>query len=210
MNNYKFAVQLVETGSSSGGHLLDIGCWRAVLTDYLPSYEYNDIDVDCSSAADLIVDIEGEDPFRDRHFELAASLEVLEHTDKMYRAVGGVRISRAVVIALPKLYTIEAQWRFLMGNPLSEKYGLNRENSEGGGLRHCWMCPPVRSDSFMLSIAKELSSMLETPRMMLQRWLRVTPFHPLLRWVLKTTSFLYVSSYKLQGSPHNDFSLRAS
>ncbi len=122
------------------GRVLDIGCRSAKLKEVLHQHnkpvEY--CGVDLYPPADIIADLEMGLPFEEEEFDVVVALDVLEHTDDIYKAFDEIcRVtSQFVVITLPNAYELKGRIKFVLGFPLSGKYGLPIDPPAD---RHRWL-----------------------------------------------------------------------
>lgn len=139
------------------GRVLDIGCRSGHLKDALwnsgKRVEYCGLDI--YPPADVIADLEKGLPFNDKEFDVVVALDVLEHTDDIYKAFDETcRVSRKfIVITLPNAYELKARIKFLLGLPLSGKYGLPPEPPAD---RHRWLFSFVEAKRFVQDRAKRV------------------------------------------------------
>ena len=108
------------------GDVLDVGCRSANLKRVLANKNITYVGLDMNPPADIICNLEHGIPVEDKRYDVVVALDVLEHTDNIYKAFDELcRVSRQyVLITLPNLYEIKIRLRFLFGNKISEKYGL--------------------------------------------------------------------------------------
>lgn len=112
------------------GRILDVGARSGLMKQALCTkasrshLEYCSLDL--LPPANVISNLEAGLPFADHSFEVVLALDVLEHTDDIYRAFSELcRASKNyVVVTLPNIYEIRGRLRFLRGRPTSGKYGL--------------------------------------------------------------------------------------
>jgi len=122
------------------GYILDIGCRSRNLKHVLEerSARVRYLGLDLSPPADVIANLERGLPFTDKTFDVAVALDVLEHTDNIYKAFDEVcRVARKfVIITLPNAYELKGRIKFLFGCPISGKYGLPPDPPVD---RHRWL-----------------------------------------------------------------------
>ena len=122
------------------GRVLDVGCRSCKLKSVLMQHnsEIHYIGLDLYPPADVIANLEKGLPFRDKSFNVVVALDVLEHTDDIYTSFDELcRVARQfVVITLPNAYELRIRTRFLLGHPVSGKYGLPTEPPAD---RHRWL-----------------------------------------------------------------------
>jgi SAM-dependent methyltransferase len=94
--------------------------------------------LDLSPPADVIANLEKGLPFSDKTFDVVVALDVLEHTDNIHKAFDELcRIARKfVIITLPNVYEMKGRIKFLLGRPISGKYGLPPDHTTD---RHRWL-----------------------------------------------------------------------
>ncbi|HEX67439.1 MAG TPA: class I SAM-dependent methyltransferase [bacterium] len=119
------------------GRILDVGCRGGKLGKLLLNSLFY-CGVDLFPPATVIANVERGLPFKSCSFDCVVALDVLEHTDDIYRAFEElVRVSRKfIVITLPNCYEFRLRWRFLIGRRLSGKYGLPPDRPLD---RHRWL-----------------------------------------------------------------------
>jgi len=120
------------------GLVLDVGCRSGGLKGALAEQQARYCGLDLRQPADVIGDVERGLPFRDRMFDTVVALDVLEHTDRIFDAIGELyRVSRRhVLVSLPNVYEVKLRLRFLFGRRLSGKYGLPLRQPRD---RHRWL-----------------------------------------------------------------------
>lgn len=120
------------------GVLVDVGCRRASGQALPPGRNLRYYGLDRVGTADVVADLSEGLPFGDEGVDIVLALDVLEHVDDIHAAFAEVcRVaSRLVAITLPNVYELKGRWRFLLGSPLSGKYGLPDEAPPD---RHRWI-----------------------------------------------------------------------
>ena len=120
------------------GRVLDVGCRSKILQSVLANGSVRYHGLDLYAPADVIGNIEQGLPFMDALFDTVVALDILEHTDNIYRAFAELcRVSHHyVLIVLPNAYEVTSRIRFMCGQPLSGKYGLPPEPPLD---RHRWL-----------------------------------------------------------------------
>ena len=122
------------------GNVLDIGCRSGHLKDVLweCKKEIRYVGLDLHPPADIIADLEKGLPFSDESFDVVVAMDVLEHTDDIYKAFEELcRVSRKfVLVTLPNAYELKGRIKFFFGHRLSGKYGLPAEPPTD---RHRWL-----------------------------------------------------------------------
>ena len=158
------------------GTVLDVGCDRAVLRDFVPAGQYTGIDR--SPEADVHHDLQsgGPLPFADHSFDLVVCTDVLEHLDNLHEVFGEIlRVSRKrILISLPNNWNA-ARRRLERGFGSFKHYGLPLDQPDD---RHRWFFSCDEAMAFLtgqgerhgLRIREML--VLEKPRSILLRTLR--------------------------------------
>jgi SAM-dependent methyltransferase len=122
------------------GCILDVGCRSGNLKHVLGerSVRVRYLGLDLSPPADVIANLEKGLPFSDKTLDVVVALDVLEHTDNIHEAFDELcRIARKfVVITLPNIYELKGRIKFLLGRPISGKYGLPPDHLTD---RHRWL-----------------------------------------------------------------------
>lgn len=122
------------------GRVLDVGCRSGKLREVLMERNVRVcyLGLDLFPPADVIGDLEQGLPFGDKAFDVVVALDVLEHTDNIHKAFDELcRVARwFVVITLPNAYEVRGRIKFLLGRPISGKYGLPAERPAD---RHRWV-----------------------------------------------------------------------
>ena len=120
------------------GSVLDVGSRSGNLKYELPNGNMAYCGLDLYAPADAIGNLEIGLPFGNKSFKTVVALDVLEHTDNIYRAFEELcRVARAnVIIALPNAYEVKGRLKFLLGRQLSGKYGLPLDPPDD---RHRWL-----------------------------------------------------------------------
>ncbi|GBC84986.1 hypothetical protein HRbin11_01426 [bacterium HR11] len=122
------------------GSVLDVGCRSGRLREAHEQVSSNIdyVGLDLYPPADVIGDLEKGLPFPDAAFDIVVALDVLEHTNDIYKSFDELcRCARRfVVISLPNAYEIRGRLKFLLGMRLSGKYGLPIEPPKD---RHRWI-----------------------------------------------------------------------
>lgn len=122
------------------GSVLDVGCRSGHLREALRTrnrrVEYCGFDL--CPPANVIGNLGKGLPFDDKTFDVVVALDVLEHIDDIHRAFDELcRVaSQYVVLALPNAYELKTRLKFVLGLPLSGKYGLPIEPPAD---RHRWL-----------------------------------------------------------------------
>jgi 2-polyprenyl-3-methyl-5-hydroxy-6-metoxy-1,4-benzoquinol methylase len=108
------------------GRVLDVGCRSRKLKDALPEESSDYLGVDLYPPADLVGNLEAGLPLEEASHDTVVALDVLEHTDNIYGSFAELcRVARKhVLLALPNLYEIAVRKRIILGQCISEKYGL--------------------------------------------------------------------------------------
>lgn len=134
------------------GRLLDVGCRSRTLWALLSTSDVRYVGLDLKLPADIIGDLDAGLPFANESFDVVLALDVLEHTDKIHKAFGELcRVARQyVVVTLPNGYDVRSRVRFLLGRPLSGKYGLPHEPHAD---RHRWLFSFSEAMAFVRSRA---------------------------------------------------------
>jgi len=119
-----------------GGSVLDVGCDRAVLRDFVGADRYTGIDL--SEQADLRVNLqeEGGLPVPDDSYDAVLAADVLEHLDQLHHFFDElVRVAREhVLVTLPNCWN-SARTRLERGYGSIAHYGLPPEPPPD---RHRW------------------------------------------------------------------------
>lgn len=122
------------------GKVLDVGCRSGNLANILaktnPNVRY--VGLDLYPPANVVGNLEAGLPFQDKAFDVVVALDVLEHTNDIYKAFSELCrcAQRFVVITLPNAYELKGRLKFLIGKKLSGKYGLPPEPPID---RHRWI-----------------------------------------------------------------------
>lgn len=106
------------------GTVLDVGARSGVLKGLLPNTT-NYVGLDLRAPTSVIGDLQSGLPFIDQSFSTVLALDVLEHTDDIYRSFREIcRVAHEhVAVCLPNAFEIRSRIRFL-GGRISGKYGL--------------------------------------------------------------------------------------
>ncbi len=136
------------------GLVLDVGCRSRHLKRVLPKRELRYCGVDLSPPADVIGNVETGLPFGNVSSDTVVALDVLEHTDNIYKAFNELcRVARKyILIALPNAYEVNFRIRFLLGRRLSGKYGLPVEPPYD---RHRWLFSLREARAFTHTIGQQ-------------------------------------------------------
>jgi SAM-dependent methyltransferase len=132
------------------GKVLDVGCRSGnlakVLTEMNSNVHY--VGLDLRPPANVVGNLEAGLPFQDKAFDVVVALDVLEHTDDIYKAFSELcRCARRfVVITLPNIYELRGRLKFLIGKRLSGKYGLPPEPPAD---RHRWIFSLNEAQTFV-------------------------------------------------------------
>jgi len=162
------------------GSVLDVGCDRAVLRDFVGAERYTGIDR--SPEADIHQDLQSSGllPFEDRSWDTVVCTDVLEHLENLHAIFDElVRVARThVLITLPNCWNSGRQ-RLRRGSGSIAHYGLPLEPP---GDRHRWFFSLLEAEAFFLGQAErkglkivELLA-LEKERPAAVRWLRRARF----------------------------------
>jgi len=134
------------------GRVLDVGCRSRQLKDALPNKAVDYLGLDLYPPADVIGNLGTGLPLDEASSDTVVALDVLEHTDDIYRSFAELcRVARSyVLLALPNLYDITVRKRFLFGHQISGKYGLpvNRPVD-----RHRWIFSFQEAENFTHAMA---------------------------------------------------------
>ncbi len=158
------------------GRVLDVGCDRAVLREFVGAERYTGIDR--SAEADIHQDLQRSAvlPFEDRSWDTVVCTDVLEHLDNLHAIFDElVRVARNhVLITLPNNWN-SARLQLRRGRGAIAHYGLPLDPPVD---RHRWFFGLHEAEAFLrgqaqrkgLEIAELIA--LEKPRLALVRWLR--------------------------------------
>jgi SAM-dependent methyltransferase len=162
--------------SALSGRVLDVGCDRAVLREFVGVERY--IGIDLSDDADIRQNLmlDGHLPFDDAEWDAVVCLDVLEHLEKLHEVLGElVRVARRhVVVSLPNNWC-GARGRLSRGHGAIGKYGLPLDAPVD---RHRWFFSLLQARKFFIGQAErhglEIEELvaLEAPRTALVRGLR--------------------------------------
>lgn len=135
------------------GFVLDVGCRSGHLKHALPNGKVQYCGLDLFPPANAVGNVEAGLPFADASFDVVVALDVLEHTDDIYKAFGELcRVARRhVVCSLPNAYEVKSRIKFLLGQRLSGKYGLPVEPP---GDRHRWLFSFLEARTFTHGMAR--------------------------------------------------------
>ena len=121
----RYAYLVKEFGQFLGGHVLDVGCDKAVLKQMLPGAAYTGIDI--AGSPDIRLDLERIDsvPFDNDAFDCVVCLDVLEHLDNLHHVFRElVRVAkRYVIVSLPNNW-VNARRPIEKGKGSFGHYGL--------------------------------------------------------------------------------------
>ena|SRR3990172_4520936 len=117
------------------GDVLDVGCDQKIIKPFVRG-RY--VGIDIGGAPDVYANVEYGLPFRDKNFDTVIAFDSLEHLDHIHFAFDELcRVaSRYVIIGLPNMYEWRFRLRFLIGKPISGKYGLPADAPLD---RHRWL-----------------------------------------------------------------------
>ena len=135
------------------GLVLDIGCRSENLKYVLANREIHYYGLDLYPPADIVGNLEMGLPFEDASFDTVVALDVLEHTDNIYKACNELcRVARNyVLITLPNAYEVKSRLTFLFGRGLSAKYGLPLDPPDD---RHRWLFSFQEARTFTHTMAQ--------------------------------------------------------
>ncbi len=137
-----------------GDRVLDIGCRSRNLGVVLKQAQPNALycGLDLYPPADIVANLEKGLPFKDKSFDVVVALDVLEHTDDIHASfLECCRVAaRFVAITLPNAYELRGRLKFLMGMPLSGKYGLPINPPSD---RHRWLFSWKEAKSFVHALS---------------------------------------------------------
>ena len=135
------------------GRILDVGCRSGDFRRTLPDGAWEYFGLDLVSPADVVASLDRGLPFPDDSFETVVALDVLEHTDDIHEGFRELcRVAeRYVVVCLPNAYEALARLRFLLGRPLSGKYGLPALKPLD---RHRWLFSWLEARAFSRSMSE--------------------------------------------------------
>lgn len=141
--------------------VLDIGCDKKQLKNFLPFDVTRYIGIDISNEADIKIDLESAQPLplEDKEFELVVALDVLEHLENIHQIFDeACRISsKYILISLPnnlqaaikgyvfKRYNKDPQYQFQYGK-YAKFYGLPFERPVD---RHRWFFNSEEAEDFL-------------------------------------------------------------
>ncbi len=142
------------------GFVLDVGCRSGHLKRALPNGGLHYYGLDISSPANILANVEEGLPFRNGSYDTVVALDVLEHTNNIYRAFEELcRVARIhVVLVLPNLYEAKYRIAFLFGRRLS-KYGLPPIPPRD---RHRWLFSFREATLFTQTLGKQYGFEIET------------------------------------------------
>lgn len=133
--------------------ILDVGCRSRHLEGLIPD-QTSYFGLDLAPPSDVIGNLESGLPFGNEEFYTVVALDVLEHTNNFHFAFTELcRVSRRyVIISLPNAYDIKARLRFLLGKPISGKYGLPVNYQLD---RHRWLFSLNDASKFFQTVSLE-------------------------------------------------------
>lgn len=122
-------------GTYLQGRVLDVGCDRKHISKFVKGTYFG---IDISGMPDAYVNVEHGLPFKDKSFDTIIAFDILEHIEKLHFLFDELcRVARKyVIIGLPNLYEWRFRLMFLIGKPLSGKYGLPITPPDD---RHRWL-----------------------------------------------------------------------
>lgn len=135
-NRIVFGSSLVADLADENDVVLDIGCRDEILKDYLPSsIEYVGIDIYPQKENSIYSDAEEKIPFADNQISVSVALDVLEHTNKIEKAITEIRrVTRhTYIINLPNELSLIPRFKLLFG-VISGKFKINLKSAD----RHRW------------------------------------------------------------------------
>jgi len=140
MEDKKEQKYAIPVGLASPGfkNVLDVGCKKKVLKNYLPKdIHYQGIDL-FEDKEVIKYNLEKGIPFEDNSFDLVFALDILEHVDNVEFLLKEIlRVAKKeAVIALPNMYFWIFRLRFLLFGRLSPHYDFYPEEL---GDRHKWL-----------------------------------------------------------------------
>lgn len=117
------------------GSVVDVGCDRCALRAHLPG-PY--VGLDAGGEPDVRCNLEEGLPLEDRSWDTAVAMDVLEHLERAHAVFDELcRVaSRYVIVGLPNMYEWRFRLQYLLGGPVSGKYGLPPQPPED---RHRWL-----------------------------------------------------------------------
>ena len=133
--------------------ILDVGSRSRKLQGALPNREVHYCGLDLHPPADVIGDV-AHLPFDDESFDTVVALDVLEHTDDIYKAFHELcRVAlKYLLICLPNAYEIKIRLKFLLGLRLSGKYGLPLDSPDD---RHRWLFSFREAKTFIHTMGRQ-------------------------------------------------------
>lgn len=138
------------------GKVLDVGCRSGNLARVLAEMGSNAhyVGLDLYPPATIVGNLEAGLPFQDKAFDVVVALDVLEHTNDIYKAFNELCrcAQRFVVVTLPNMYEMKSRLKFLIGKRLSGKYGLPLEPPAD---RHRWIFTFEEARAFVHFRAKQ-------------------------------------------------------
>jgi methyltransferase family protein len=148
----KFASMVRAFPSIWSGRVLDVGCRSRQLKDALPQETTDYLGVDLYPPADVVGNLEAGLPLEQASSDTVVALDVLEHTDDIYCSFAELcRVARSyVLLALPNLYEITVRKRIVLGQCISEKYGLPVDPPLD---RHRWIFSFREAENFTHAMA---------------------------------------------------------
>lgn len=108
------------------GFILDVGCRSGKLKCAFSDKKGKYFGLDLFPPADIIANLEKGLPFANESFDTVVALDILEHTDNIYKAFSELcRVAhKYIVVTLPNAYEVTNRLKFLFGKRSSDKYGL--------------------------------------------------------------------------------------
>ncbi len=134
--------------------MLDVGCRSGNLHRVLSSSDVKYCGLDLYPPASVIGHLGSGLPFAQESFDTVVALDVLEHTDDIYRSFGELcRVAQGyVVVTLPNALEITKRLKFLLGHSLGGKYGLPTEPPRD---RHRWLFSLAEAIEFCRARTKQ-------------------------------------------------------
>jgi SAM-dependent methyltransferase len=136
------------------GSILDVGSRSGNLVKALPDVEWQYYGLDLFPPAAILSNLESGLPFAENTFSTVVALDVLEHTNNIHWAFEELcRVSKKyIVITLPNCYEMTSRIRFLLGKPISGKYGLPINPPED---RHRWLFSWFDAQVFIKNLSSQ-------------------------------------------------------
>lgn len=161
MNKFERVAELISERASEKIWMLDIGCRRQGLKDYVGKFgRYSGADLFQTGTVEFVGDFTKGLPLAEKEVDVSIALDVIEHTENMTDALDEmVRVTKKfAIVMLPNHAHFFHRLSFLFTTKINDKWTIKFPLSLD---RHRWLTTASNSDSYMREYAADRGLLVE-------------------------------------------------